>query len=1256
MEAYLHHSNKRLFWAAASAFLFCVEAAAQGPAICQITNGAVTPSMRAEGPTEKTGDIVLICSGGTPTAVGDPLPQGNITVFLNTAVTSRLMDATGASEAILMVDEPGSALPGAPSTQLACATPLTGCSITSNGGEPYDGTPGRPNIFEGVVSSNTVTFFGVPLTSPGNFGINPGGSEGARILRITNIRANASGLSPLLLSSGTPPAIQASVAISSTFAISSPPIVTVGFVQFGLLYQTRNAADTAVASSPSLSGCVAGSSCEVAVVRFQENFPTAFLSRAALPSNSIAIQQNVPGTIYNSESGFYNTSLATSNPNLATAGLADAGTRLKATFQGVPAGAQLWVAVYIGNNPLGAPAQLTANEAGPFSAVTPASSVSGILAAPLTVTNGSATAVWEVASGNPASIDTFDFPVFVVFPAGSSPAGTLTIQGSFAPNADEDAFPPAGEFMAQNATFPEPRFTSGPSPSLAIAETHSGSLSQGEVGASFTITVNNTGNATSGVVTVQDLLPSGVLTVTSMTGSGWGCILATLTCTRSDALAEGASYPQIFLTGNVLANAPAQFMDQLTVSGGGSATATVSDTEPIDAAPQLTSLLPSTALTNSSGFTLAAGGANIVSGASIEWTAPGGAQTTLPGAFIGSTQLQAAIPASLLTASGVAHVAILNPDGASSGSLPFTIMPVVSVSVNPASGAGAGQTFTFVYTDVNVASDLASAQAIINTSVTDASACYVWVTPGTGTIWLADNAGNWPSSLTLGSAGTLQNSQCAVNVGSSSGTLSGNTYTLNLAITFESGFSGLKNIYGLATNVAALSSGWQILGSWTAASSGPPVHAVSVSPSTGAGSTQTFTFVYTDSNGVSDLASAQALIDTSITSASACYVWVTPGTGTIWLAADAGTWPASQTVGSAGTLQNSQCAVNVGSSSGALSGNTYTLILAITFESGFSGLKNIYSQATSMGAPSSGWQTVGTWAVLGGGPAIQAVSVTPASGAGASQTFTFVYTDSNGASDLGSAQAIINTSITSVSACYVWVTPGTATIWLAGDSGNWPASMTLGTAGTLQNSECAVNVGSSSGALSGNTYTLNLTIIFQSGFTGAKNIYSQATGMGVQSSGWQTVGTWTAATGTTLHAVSVNPASGAGVSQTFSFVYTDSNGATDLASAQALINTSITSISSCYVWVTPGTGTIWLADNAGNWPASMTLGTAGTLQNSQCAVNVGSSSGALNGNTYTLNLAITFQGGSTGTKNIYSLATNPATLSSGWVSVGTWTP
>jgi uncharacterized repeat protein (TIGR01451 family) len=663
-RCYLHHSGKRLIRGAIFAFLFCVAAAGQGAMTCQTTNGSVTPTMRAEGLAERTGDIVLLCSGGTPTAAGNPLPQVNITVSLNTNLTSRILDASDSSEALLIVDEAGATdETGAPATQLACATPLTGCSITSNGDEPYDGTPGRPNVFEGVVSgSNSVTFYGVPLTAPGNFGV---GVPGTRVLRITNIRADAAAFWNAVVASSFP-AIQATVSIASSPSIPiASSTLTVGFVGFGLHYQTYSGG-AAVAGPVSLGGCVAASPCGVAVVSFQENYPTAFLTRTT------TTPQNIPGTIYNSESGFFSSALAASNPNLATAGLADAGTRLKATFQGVPVGAQLWV----GLGPLLATsslsAALTANEAGALSPVA-GGTIDGIPAAQLTVTNGSATAVWEVTAENPAQIDILQFFVFVVFPSGSSPSGNLTIQGSLAPNADAGAFPLVGEGMAQNATYPEPRFTSSVPPNLTIGETYTPNLSQGETGVSFTITVGNTGSATAGPITVEDLLPGGVLNVTNLTGSGWNCTLQTLVCTRSDALPLGQSYPPIYLTGNVLANAPAQFVNQLTASGGGSNTAAASDTLTVNIAPQLFSLLPSMTVLHSNGFTLTASGANMVSGASVEWTAPGGTQVSLPGNFISSSQLQASLSASLFTTPGVAQVAILNPDGASSGSLAFLI-------------------------------------------------------------------------------------------------------------------------------------------------------------------------------------------------------------------------------------------------------------------------------------------------------------------------------------------------------------------------------------------------------------------------------------------------------------------------------------------------------------------------------------------------------------------------------------------------------
>jgi hypothetical protein len=54
-------------------------------------NVAVTPQLRAEGYNDATGDIVLTCTGGQTLAHQAPIPQANITVYLNTAVTSRLI-------------------------------------------------------------------------------------------------------------------------------------------------------------------------------------------------------------------------------------------------------------------------------------------------------------------------------------------------------------------------------------------------------------------------------------------------------------------------------------------------------------------------------------------------------------------------------------------------------------------------------------------------------------------------------------------------------------------------------------------------------------------------------------------------------------------------------------------------------------------------------------------------------------------------------------------------------------------------------------------------------------------------------------------------------------------------------------------------------------------------------------------------------------------------------------------------------------
>jgi uncharacterized repeat protein (TIGR01451 family) len=111
-------------------------------------------------------------------------------------------------------------------------------------------------------------------------------------------------------------------------------------------------------------------------------------------------------------------------------------------------------------------------------------------------------------------------------------------------------------------------------PILSIAKSHVGNFPQGQSGL-YSIIVSNVGGApTNGLVTVSDTLPSG-LTLASMAGSGWQCSAAT--CTRSDALAPGASYPTITVAVNVATDATSPQVNAVSVSGGGSAGASASD-------------------------------------------------------------------------------------------------------------------------------------------------------------------------------------------------------------------------------------------------------------------------------------------------------------------------------------------------------------------------------------------------------------------------------------------------------------------------------------------------------------------------------------------------------------------------------------------------------------------------------------------------------------------------------------------------------
>ena len=120
-------------------------------------------------------------------------------------------------------------------------------------------------------------------------------------------------------------------------------------------------------------------------------------------------------------------------------------------------------------------------------------------------------------------------------------------------------------------------------PSLSVTSSHLGRFVLGETGAAYTITVTNAGpGPTVGTVTVADALPAG-LAATAISGSGWSCSLAALTCERSDALAAASSYPAITLTVSVTASSPGSVTNHVSVLGGGSPAAAGNDLTSIDA-------------------------------------------------------------------------------------------------------------------------------------------------------------------------------------------------------------------------------------------------------------------------------------------------------------------------------------------------------------------------------------------------------------------------------------------------------------------------------------------------------------------------------------------------------------------------------------------------------------------------------------------------------------------------------------------------
>jgi len=576
---------RRWFYALALVALLAgltVPASAQNSPFQCIANAGVPPTIRAEGWTELTGDITLNCNGGIPTPAGQVVQPVNFTISISTNLTSRLLSGGIWSEALLIIDEPHSAVnPGrqilncgntgaadsGPSGPNVCAIVSTG-----NPAQTYDGTPngygagtctgvapipaangyscGRPNVFQARLGTpqnpnqyNAVSWLGVPIDPPG--------TTTNRTIRFTNIRADAHTLGVAAPGNFFLNTVQAQISVNGNTSLSiNNPTQIIAYVAVGLFTNIKttnfsflqcvsenSGAVNSLTLGPGISVNGQQTNGKSPQFQFQEGFGSSWKAKniAHILNSTTSgytgngtlttaasywsyngttlnypkdFNQNVPGAIYNTESGFmYPGSAATldsgaidpqgglTNPpfGLGTvavtstiaalhnstlidnAGIADQGTRLQVQISNIPTGSFVLVpqAIFLNNgtpNPSGIAVLVNTDAAGAgaYSQV----AASGATAAQATSTYvglaSTGMAVYEVLFADPFSIETATVTAIVAYAPNlnlNQPDPTKTAQafGGFAPfYSTAAAHQP--EPLPGGPNLPVPRFSPGQVP------------------------------------------------------------------------------------------------------------------------------------------------------------------------------------------------------------------------------------------------------------------------------------------------------------------------------------------------------------------------------------------------------------------------------------------------------------------------------------------------------------------------------------------------------------------------------------------------------------------------------------------------------------------------------------------------------------------------------------------------------------------------------------------------------------------------
>lgn len=282
---------------------------------------------------------------------------------------------------------------------------------------------------------------------------------------------------------------------------------------------------------------------------------------------------------------------------------------------------------------------------------------------------------------------------------------------------------------------------------------------------------------------------------------------------------------------------------------------------------------------------------------------------------------------------------------------------------------------------------------------------------------------------------------------------------------------------------------------------------ISLAPTSGAGTAQTFTGVFRHPGGTAShyLGYMLFLPTPNIvfyTAAGSCLVEYNRISNGIRLINDAGdNWlgplEGVRIEPNAGSLTNSRCSVNVAGATANLSGEEMIVTAPVTFQAAaMTPVLGTFLQSLDVNGVWTDMRQFGNWVIPGAparpGPSLFSFGMTNTTGGPV--TFAITSAHTSGAAAIGQVHLLVSDAIVGRPTCQAVYLPGSNSLNLINAGGtalvspNW---VPLGTAQVLSNGLCSVDVGQAIRSVQGSNLTIVLPMSFDpASFSGPKNAYA----------------------------------------------------------------------------------------------------------------------------------------------------------------------